>query len=225
MAIVVKTAFHGRLVMGAGTLPFIIVSLSCSQSQDAKDADAADAIVYALHGLPAEPAGGPFSVTCAAGPSPCLPPPLPPAEVKRERVYGELYALGEVGVAALSRGVRHGDASVRSNSVLALMVLSEGLWQGGRTLRKSDIRAALPALIGALQDRNLRSRGLAAQTIGGLGGAGAEAMPELIKMVTSSDEGIRNSACIGLKGIGPPGNSGDRAADADWYRAVRGCRI
>jgi hypothetical protein len=211
-----------RLCIAVATPAIILVSSCCSQSPEEQHADA---VVLELHGLPTEIYGGRGSFICAVGPSPCVPPPLPAAEVKRQRVYEELYGLGEVGVAALARGVKNGDASVRGHSVLALMVLNEGLWRGGSNLPKSDIHAALPALIGALRDRNSRTRGLAAQTIGGLGGAGAEAVPELIKIATSSDEGVRNSACIGLEGIGPSGNSGDRGADAGWYRAVRSCRL
>jgi HEAT repeats len=222
---VLGTPLHNRLMIGAGTLAFVLVSSSCSQSLDALDAADADALVLELHGLPTEIYVGPSSFICAVGPSPCLPPPVPPTEVKRQRVYRELYELGDVGVEALTRGLIHGDRSIRSNSVLALSVLSGRWYDSGSLLWKVDIRAALPALIGALHDRDSRTRGLAAQAIGGLGPAGAEAVPELIKMATSSDEGVRNSACIGLERIGPSGNSGDRGADAGWYRAVRSCRF
>jgi hypothetical protein len=224
-----KTTIFGRLCVVVAALAFALISSSCSQSLDALDAADADALVLKLHGLPTEIYVGPSSFICAVGPSPCLPPPLPPAELKRQRVYGELYELGDVGVAALARGLIHGDRSIRSNSVLALSVLSGGWYGSGSLPWKVDIRAALPALIGALHDRDSRTRGIAAQAIGGLGPAGVVAAPELIQMATSSDEGIRNSACIGLRGIGPPAMSVDPSGNlhgsADWYLAMRSCRL
>ena len=40
-----------------------------------------------------------------------------------------------------------------------------------------------------------------------MGPAGARAVPLLIDLLTNDDEGSRNSACIALRGIGPPASA------------------
>jgi HEAT repeat protein len=134
-----------------------------------------------------------------AAPAPCPPPPLPPAEIKRQRIYSQLSALASAGVAALARGLQNDDASVRSNSALALLVLSDDSLSPDRVTRV-DISAALPALIVALGS-DLRTGGLAAQAIGNMGADGVAAVPALVKLLSRDEEGLRNSACIGLAGI------------------------
>jgi hypothetical protein len=164
----------------------------------------ADALVRQLSGLPAELYGGPHSFLCAPAPSHCSPPPLPPAEAKRQHIEGQLHALGSAGVLALARGLESADVSVRRNSALMLLVLSEGLGNSGALPGKIDIREALPALITTLDDPDFRARALAAQALGDIGASAAAAVPALVKLLASEDEGLRNSACIGLRGIGPP---------------------
>ena len=181
-----------RVVLAVWALPY-------AHAYAAEPVDA-DAVVRELRGLPAELYPGPMTGLCHPVPPPCPPPPLPPAEAKRQHVYDELYALASAGVSALARGLSSSDASVRSNAALALLVLSEGL--SGHDRAKIDISPALPGLINALQDSDLRTRALAAQAIGDIGPGAAPAVPALIKMLTSADEGQRNSACIGLRGIG-----------------------
>ena|ERR1700733_4918621 len=88
---------------------------------------------------------------------------------------------------------------------LALNVLSDDSLSPDRVARV-DIGAALPALIVALGS-DLRTGELAAQAIGNLGAAGAAAVPALVKLLSSDEEGLRNSACIGLRGIGPSAKS------------------
>ena len=187
----------------AGTLALVLVLLAPdARPQDAEPLSA-DAVVLQLRGLPAELYTGPHSYLCSPAPAPCSPPPLPPAEITRQRVYGQLSALGGAGVAALARGLQNDDASVRSDSALALYVLSdESLNSGGVT----DIRAALPALIVALGS-DLRTAAVAAQAIGNIGAPGVAAVPALVKLLSRDDEGLRNSACIGLGGIGPSAKS------------------
>lgn len=190
----------------AGTIALALVSLtSYARSEGAQPADA-DALVLELRGLPAELYTGPMSHLCNAAPAPCSPPPLPPAEMKRQRIYGQLSALGNASVSALARGLQYEDASVRSNAALALYVLSDESLSSGRVTPRVDIRAALPALIVALES-DLRTGALAAQAIGNMGAPGAAAVPTLVKLLSIEDEGLRNSACIGLGGIGPSAKS------------------
>jgi HEAT repeat protein len=66
-----------------------------------------------------------------------------------------------------------------------------------------DIRAALPALIAALQDADGSVRAWSAQAIGEIGPDAAQAVPALVMLLGNADEGSRNSACIALYGIGP----------------------
>jgi HEAT repeat protein len=158
-----------------------------------------------------------------AAPAPCPPPPLPPAEIKRQRIYSQLSALASAGVAALARGLQNDDASVRSNSALALLVLSDDSLSPDRVTRV-DISAALPALIVALGS-DLRTGGLAAQAIGNMGADGVAAVPALVKLLSRDEEGLRNSACIGLAGIGPSAKSALpqlKVALADPNSNVRG---
>jgi HEAT repeat protein len=123
--------------------------------------------------------------------------------MKRQRIYSQLSALGSATVPALARGLLYADVSVRSNSALALYVLSDESFSSGRVTPRVEIRAALPALIVALQDSDSRTGALAAQAIGNIGAPGVAAVPTLVKLLSSEDEGLRNGACIGLGGIGP----------------------
>jgi hypothetical protein len=197
-----KIDFRQKAPLIAGTIALVLVSLTPdARSQGTEPLDA-DAVVLQLRGLPAELYAGPGSYLCNPAPSPCSPPPLPPAEIKRRRIYSQLSALGSAGVAALARGLQNDDASVRSNAALALYVLSDESLSSDRVTPRVDIRAALPALIVAL-DGDLRTGALAAQAIANIGAPGVAAVPALVKLLSSEDEGLRNGACIGLGGIGP----------------------
>jgi hypothetical protein len=168
-------------------------------SSRAAEPEDADALVQDLRGLPPQIDLGPMSWICNRD-SPCPPPPPRPAEVKRRRIYAQLRAYGSAAVPALARGLESPDASIRSNSALALEVLSER-WPRDQT--PIDIRAALSALVIALEDPDTMTAGRAAQAIGNMGAYGRPAVPALVKMLQSTDEGLRDSACIGLRGIGP----------------------
>jgi HEAT repeat protein len=124
-----------------------------------------------------------------------------PVEERRRRVYAQLRKLGAEALPALASGLGDPDVQVRRNVALFLNVTS-GSWSDSSQPRL-DIQACLPALIAALQDRDARVRGLAAQAIGEIGPNAARAVPALITLLTDSEEGSRNSACIGLTGIGP----------------------
>jgi len=182
----------------------LVVALLPYVASHAAGQQDADALVQELSGLPAELYTGPMSFLCPPHPSPCSPPPLPPAEAKRQRIEDQLHGLGGDGVLALARGLGNADVSVRRNSALMLMVLSEDLGSSNPGATKIDTSAALSALITTLDDPDFRARELAAQAIGDIGAYAAPAVPALVKMLTIEDEGLRNSACIGLRGIGPP---------------------
>jgi len=127
---------------------------------------------------------------------------LSPGEAKRKNIYDQLFALGKDGVGALARALGSRDVSLRSKAALALGVLSGGWWKSDGS--KIDISESLAALIIALQDPDSRTQALAAQAIGNIGAGAAQAEPALVRLLVSGDEGLRNSACIGLGGIGPP---------------------
>jgi len=140
-----------------------------------------------------------------------LPTPLPatprsdgsisPAEQQRRRLYEGLLRLGPSGVLALSRALRNEDVQLRKNAALALNVLAGGWYD--RSWPKLDIKAALPALVAALQDSDSSVRAWSAQAIGDIGADAATAVPDLISLLSNGDEGSRNSACIALRFIGP----------------------
>jgi HEAT repeat protein len=140
-----------------------------------------------------------------------LPTPLPAnvprngavatEELRRRQLYGQIRRLGPEGVLALARGLHDDDVQLRKNAALAFDVLA-GTWFDPSS-SQLDIKAALPALIAALQDSEPNVRGWSAQAIGEIGPDAESAVPELIILLSNPDEGSRNSACIGLRGIGP----------------------
>ena len=81
--------------------------------------------------------------------------------------------------------------------------LCTGLSTGDGDTNKSS---ASECLIVAL-DSDSRTGALAAQAIGNIGGPGVAAVPALVKLLSSEDEGLRNTACIALGGIGPSARS------------------
>jgi HEAT repeat protein len=219
-----KLDFRQQTPSVAVTLALALVSMTPDARPQGTEPLDADAVVLQLRGLPAELYIGPMSRLCNPAPAPCSPLPLPPAEIKRQRIYSQLSALGSAIVPALARGLQNVDASVRSNSALALYVLSDESLSSDRVTSRVDILAALPALIVAL-DSDSRTGALAAQAIGNIGAPGVAAVPALVKLLSSEDEGLRNSACIGLRGIGPSARSAlpqlERAL-ADPSNDVRG---
>jgi hypothetical protein len=67
--------------------------------------------------------------------------------------------------------------------------------------------------------------GRAAQAIGNIAPYGAAAVPALVTMLQSTGEGLRNSACIELRGIGPAAKDAlpalERALSDDPSKDVR----
>lgn len=129
--------------------------------------------------------------------------PLPALELRRQKVYDELHALGPASVPALARALRDPDADMRRDVAVALDVLGGGWWQfpdGGSRL---DIRPALPALLRALQDSDPGVRAWAARDVGDIGAPAAAAVPRLRAMLRGPDAGSRAGACSALGAIGP----------------------
>ena len=69
-----------------------------------------------------------------------------------------------------------------------------------------EIKECLPSLVRALADSDSRVRELTAQAVGATGASGVSAVPALIVLLGSLSDGDRNTACIGLAGIGPAAN-------------------
>jgi hypothetical protein len=138
-----------------------------------------------------------------------LPVPIPSgvaassseAETRRRNIYEELLDWGTKSIPPLVRGISDPDLRLRRNAVLALGVLSGGWWRFECGPAKVDIAPALPALLIALSDPDVR--GWAAQAVGNIGANAAAAVPALIELLKSTDVGTRNSACIALGQIGP----------------------
>jgi HEAT repeat protein len=89
---------------------------------------------------------------------------------------------------------------------LALGFLAEGSPRFTSGPARVDIRAALPALTAALNDRDELVRAWAAEDIANIGPDAASAVPALTKLLNPA-EPIRASACFGLRGIGPAARS------------------
>jgi HEAT repeat protein len=121
-------------------------------------------------------------------------------EQRRRELYNELRELGPNALPALTRCLRDKDVHLRRNVALALNALA-GTWFD-RSKGKMDIRAALPALIAAMQDADGSVRTWSAQAIGEVGPDAAQAVPALVMLLENADEGSRISACIALHGIG-----------------------
>jgi hypothetical protein len=202
-----KLDFRQKTPFIAGLFALALIALTPYARPQGTDPVDVDAVVQQLRGLPAELYAGPGSYLCNPAPSPCPPPPLPPAEMKRQHIYRQLSALGSASVPALARGLQNADVSVKRNAALSLYVLSNESSSSDRVTRRVDIRAALPALIAALQDSDSRTAALAAQAIGNIGATGVAAVPILLRLLNSEDEALRNSACIALGGIGPSAKS------------------
>lgn len=141
---------------------------------------------------------------------------LPALEVRRQRVYEELHALGPASVQALAGALRDPDAGMRRNAAVALDVIGGGWWHFRDGGPKLDLRPALPALISALRDSDPRVRAWAAQDVSDMGPAGAAAVPRLRVMLHSANPGSRGSACMALGSLG----SAAAGALADLRRAL-----
>lgn len=125
---------------------------------------------------------------------------------RRREIYDRLDALGSAAVPELARmlqsSLQRSDKDLTS-TVLWILGSVSGPYadRDGKQHEGSDISAALPALILALDDPNAQT--WAAGTIGAIGPKAAEAVPKLIALLDDENVGLRGSACRGLTGIDP----------------------
>ena len=184
----------------------------------------ADAVVRQLRDVPTEMYVGPLSWLCAS--SPCPRPPVPEGEIRKRKVYAQLFSLGTTGVPALARALRSPDPKLRHGVALALSALSGGWWSWEGNPATVDIRAALPTLMTTLNDSDPDMRGLAAEAVGNIGPYAAKAVPALVKLLRDDDEAVRISACEGLLHIGPAASGALpelRRAQSDPSSALQRC--
>ena len=125
---------------------------------------------------------------------------LPATERHRREIYDRLWSLGSIALPAVCRGLSDSDVQVRRNAALFLGAAGGGWYDRERA--PLEVQGCVPALLRVLADPDGRVRELAAQAVGATGAAGAAAVPGLIALLGSSSEGDRNSACVGLAGIG-----------------------
>ncbi|HVC29604.1 MAG TPA: HEAT repeat domain-containing protein [Steroidobacteraceae bacterium] len=128
--------------------------------------------------------------------------PLPALEVRRQRIYEELHALGPASVAALARALRDPDPRMRRDAAVALGVVGGGWWHFPDGGPKLDLRPALPALLAALEDPDPSVRAWAAQDVSDMGSAAATAVPRLRAMLHRPDAQSRGSASRALGYLG-----------------------
>lgn len=157
----------------------------------------ADAVVGKLRDLPL-----PLRPFQQGGSGTATPRPLPALEVRRQKVYDELHALGPASVPALARALRDPDPEMRRDVAVALDVVGGGWWHFPDGDAKLDLRPALPALLTALGDSDPGVRAWASQDISDIGAAAATAVPRLRTLLHSADAESRGSACSALGGIG-----------------------
>jgi len=124
-----------------------------------------------------------------------------PVEQRREATYVKLRGLGARAIPALRQGLTDPDVRVRRNVALYLS------FEGGNYAKHADVpldvTPFLQQLVAALRDEDEWVSARSAQALGHAGAHAAVAVPDLVRLLQDRREGLRNSACIGLHGIGP----------------------
>ena len=185
--------------MAAMVLAASVTPVSALPPQAARaDARAAEALVAQLGDMPLPRRPFPHGITSAMAASRSL----PALEVRRQRVYEELHALGPASVAALARALRDPDPGMRRDAAVALDVIGGGWWHFSDGGPKLDLRPALPALLAALEDPDPSVRAWAAQDVSDMGPAAATAVPRLRAMLHRPDAESRGTACRALGYLG-----------------------
>jgi HEAT repeat protein len=172
----------------------------------------AEPIVAELRDLPLPLAAFPRGIASRQA----LQRPLPALELRRQKIYQELHALGPASLPALAAALRGPDTNLRRAAAIALDVLGGGWWQFSDGGPRLDLRPALPALLAALRDSDPDVRAWAARDIGDIGAPAAAAVPRLRAMLRGPDAGSRAGACGALGAIGPAA----RVALPDLKRAL-----
>lgn len=200
----------------AATLSILVASgapaLAAHPRAAGAEAAAADAIVAKLRNLPL-PMSRLARGTAATRPAA---PSLPAIELRRQRIYDQLHALGPASVPALARALRDPDPQMRRDVAVALDVVGGGWWHFPDGGSKLDLSPALPALLAALQDPDPGVRAWSAQDIGDMGAAASAAVPRLRAMLRRPDAESRGNACRALGQMG----SAARSALPDLRRAL-----
>jgi vesicle coat complex subunit len=186
----------------AATLIILVASVAPASAAHPRAAGAeaatADVVVAKLRDLPLPMRQLSQGTTSAKAAS----PPLPAIELRRQRIYDELHALGPASVPALARALRDPDPQMRRDVAVALDVVGGGWWHFPDGNSKLDLRPALPALLAALQDSDPGVRAWAAQDISDMGAAAAAAVPSLRAMLHRPDTESRGTACRALGEMG-----------------------
>lgn len=126
----------------------------------------ADTLAKELRNLPPYLDSGVVISACPEPPRSCPPPPASPSVLKRERIYRQLFALGNASILALAQALTCSDRNLRLNAELAQGELAGPAWERNDHYRsKMDISAALPALMYALNDPDPRIRAYAEDDI------------------------------------------------------------
>jgi HEAT repeat protein len=172
----------------------VLVALSLTSTALAQATEpqpqSADELVQALGQLPAAiPASLPGNGV------------LPPIERLRRDLYDRLWSVGPSAVPPLCHGLADPNVQVRRNVALFLVVAGGGWYDLKRS--RLSFNSCMPTMLDALADPDSRVKELVANAVGDLGAAGAPAVPALIGLLGSPNEGERNTAIIGLTGIGP----------------------
>jgi HEAT repeat protein len=141
-----------------------------------------------LRGLPAELYTGPMSHLCNPAPAPCLPPPLPPAEIKRQRIYSQLSALGSAIVPALIAAL---DSVSRTGALAAQAIGNIG----------APGAAAVPALVKLLSSEDEALRNDACIGLGGIGPLVKSALPQLKRALADPSINVRGFARLAIAQI------------------------
>jgi len=122
-------------------------------------------------------------------------------EERRHAVYEQLRVLDAAAAPALMGGLADSDVRVRRGVALYLFWACSNYER--TTPHGLDLRPFLDSLIHALRDPDPRVKELSAQVVGLVGAQAAVAVPDLLRMLADTAEGLRNTACLGLAGIGP----------------------
>ena len=86
---------------------------------------------------------------------------IPPIEQRRLVLYEQLRGLGDDALPPLARALRNPDVRLRRTAAFVLVMMGSGSY--GVTQPKLNIGVALPALIAALEDADIRVRAFSAQ--------------------------------------------------------------
>ena len=126
-----------------------------------------------------------------------------PTEECWRAIDDRLWTLRPVALPALNRGLADPDVQIRRKYASAFFPNVAGDTWSEPSRPRLDIRPCLKALMMALSDTDVSFRPLAAQAVGAIGPEASSAVPALVALLASLDEGSRNSALIGLTKIGP----------------------